>query len=224
MGGDKADLSGARLLLDEGYAVASVNYRLSDEATFPAQLHDCRAAVRWLRMHAEEHNLDASRVGVWGASAGGHLAAMLGTADGFLREGDYSAGGFSAGVRAVCDWFGPTDFLRMNDAPGAMDHDAPDSPESRLVGGPIREHADRVAAANPAAYVTGDSAPFLIVHGAEDDLVPRSQSELLHAALVAARVESELIVLDGAGHGFGPDHVDAAVGPAQRFFRRRLMS
>ena len=172
MGGDKADLSGARLLLDEGYAVASVNYRLSDEATFPAQLHDCRAAVRWLRMHAEEHNLDASRVGAWGASAGGHLAAMLGTADGFLREGDYSAGGFSAGVRAVCDWFGPMDFRRMNDVPGAMDHDAPDSPESRLVGGPIRKHADRVAAANPAAYVAAESAPFLMVHGAEDDLVP----------------------------------------------------
>ncbi len=221
-GGDKADLHAARLLRDEGYAVASANYRLSDEATFPAQLHDCRAAVRWLRRHATHYNLDGSRIGAWGPSAGGHLAALLGTADGSLREGDYSAGGGPAAVQAVCDWFGPTDFLRLNDTPGMMDHDAADSPESRLVGGPIRDHPDRVAAANPATYVTSDSAPFAIVHGAEDDLIPPAQSQILHDALTAAGVASELIVIEGAGHGFGLEHVHTAIAPARSLFRQHL--
>ena len=223
MGGDKAHCEAARSVLVDGYAVASVNYRLSDEATFPAQLHDCRAAVRWLRRNATAYNIDASRIGAWGSSAGGHLAALLGTARGALRQGDPDAGDISDAVQAVCDWFGPTDFLRMNDEPGAVDHDAADSPESRLVGGPIREFADRVVAANPATYVTQDSPPFLIVHGASDDLVLPSQSAILHNALREAGVVSELIVIDGGGHGFGPKHIDAAMNPTRAFFRRHLL-
>ncbi|MBT3268776.1 alpha/beta hydrolase [Candidatus Poribacteria bacterium] len=222
MGGDKSHCEAALSLLDDGYAVASISYRLSHEATFPAQLHDCRAAVGWLRSNAETYNLNPRRIGAWGASAGGHLAALLGTADGRLRHGDYSANGPPASVQAVCDWFGPTDFLRMNDQPGAIDHGSADSPESRLVGGPIREHPDRVAEANPATYVTSACPPFLIMHGAQDDLVLPSQSEILHDALTRAGVPSELVTLEGLGHGFGPDYPERVMEPVREFFRRHL--
>ena len=222
MGGDRTDCGAALRLLEDGFAIASISYRLSHESRFPAQLQDCRAAVRWLRSNAETYNLNPRRIGAWGASAGGHLAALLGTADGRLRQGDYSANGPAASVQAVCDWFGPTDFLRMNDEPSAIDHDAPDSPESRLVGGPIREHPDRVAAANPATYVTADCPPFLIMHGAQDDLVLPSQSRILHDALTAAGVESQLIALEGLGHGFGPDYPARVMEPVREFFRRHL--
>lgn len=221
LGGSRRDDNPALALLRDGYAVLATDYRLSDEAAFPAQLHDCRRAVRWLRRSGHLFNVNPRRIGAWGASAGGHLAALLGMAHDALREPGRRFT-LSARVQAVCDWFGPTDFLRMNDSPGAIDHDSPDSPESRLVGGPIREHPDRVAAANPATYVTAKSAPFLIAHGSEDDVVLPSQSEILHAALTSAGVESELMVLDGAGHGFGPDHIDAAIAGAREFFGRHL--
>jgi acetyl esterase/lipase len=222
MTGDKANCDAARSALVDGYALASINYRLSDEATFPAQLHDCRAAVRWMRRNAAAYNVDADRIGAWGSSAGGHLAALLGTASGSLREGDSSSDAVSDGVQAVCDWFGPTDFLRMNDEPGAMDHDAADSPESRLVGGPIRECLDRVSAANPATYVTAASPPFLLVHGADDRLVLPSQSAMLHDALTEAGVTSELVVIAGADHGFGAEHIDAVMSSTRAFFRCHL--
>jgi acetyl esterase/lipase len=201
--GDKSQLDSALTLLSAGYAVASVGYQLSQEALFPAQIENCKAAVRWLRASAERYSLDSHHFGAWGSSAGGHLAALLGTARS-VREWDRLGGSqeWSSEVQAVCDWFGPTDFLRMNDAPGAIDHDAPDSPESQLVGGPIQENKDLVARANPITYVTPDDPPFLIVHGDQDDLVPLNQSELLHAALQQAGVESTLMVIEGAGHGF----------------------
>ncbi|MCP4589541.1 MAG: alpha/beta hydrolase, partial [bacterium] len=107
-----------------GYVVTSINYRLSQHAIFPAQIQDCKAAVRWLRAHAKQYNLDPRRFGVWGSSAGGHLVALLGTA-GDVKEFDVGAHlDFSSRVQAVCDYFGPTDFTKMNDFPGRMDHDA----------------------------------------------------------------------------------------------------
>jgi dipeptidyl aminopeptidase/acylaminoacyl peptidase len=108
---------------------------------------------------------------------------------------------YSSQVQAVCDWFGPTDLLRMNDVPGALDHDAEDSPESALIGGPIQENQERARRANPIAYVSASAAPFLIMHGEQDDIVPPSQSELLHGALRQAGVESTLVLVKGAGHG-----------------------
>jgi len=127
--------------------------------------------------------------------------------------------GVSSRVQAVCDWFGPIDFLQMNRFPGAMDHDAPDSPESLLIGDPIQEHPDKVRRANPLTYVSADDPPFLIMHGDRDPLVPLHQSQLLADALRAAGVPVQLEVIRGAGHGFG--------GPAVRdrvraFFRARL--
>ena len=159
--GDRKSNVEALSLVPHGYAVASIQYRLSRETLFPAQIQDCKEAVRWLRAHANEYGLDGARIGAWGSSAGGHLVAMLGTSGGVAGlEGNTAYPQISARVQAVCDWFGPTDFLQMNDHPGSMDHNAADSPESQLVGGPIQEHPDRVAAANPITYISGDERPF----------------------------------------------------------------
>ena len=187
-----------------GYIGVSIEYRLSNEASFPAQIEDCKAAIRFLRAHADEYGIDSERIGVWGASAGGHLVALLGTsADVVSLEGHGGNPDQSSRVQAVCDFFGPTDFLRMNDVRGRMDHDSPNSPESLLLGGPIREHPDRVALANPITYVSENDPPFLIVHGDQDPLVPLGQSELLRDALRAAGVPVTLEVVEGGGHGQG---------------------
>jgi acetyl esterase/lipase len=188
---------------DDGFAVASLNYRLSQHALFPAQIQDCKAAVRWLRAHAAEYNLDPTRFAAWGPSAGGHLAAMLGVT-GYVSE--YEVGAHldqSSRVQAVVDYFGPTDFLQMDAhrVPGGMVHDTPDSPESALIGGPIQEHPEAVARANPITYVRPDAPPFLIVHGDQDPLVPHHQSELLVAALKEAGVPVTFYTVAGAGHG-----------------------
>jgi acetyl esterase/lipase len=187
-----------------GFAVAAINYRLSQQAIFPAQIEDAKAAVRWLRANAPRYGYDPARLAAFGDSAGGHLAAMLGTT-GDVKALDVGANlDQSSRVQAVVDFFGPTDFLQMDahrlDAQ-SMVHDTPDSPESQLVGGPIRENPDRVARANPITYVTPDDPPFLIVHGDADALVPHHQSVLLEAALRKAGVRVELVTIAGGRHG-----------------------
>jgi acetyl esterase/lipase len=191
----------------EGYAVASINYRLSQQAIFPAQIEDCKAAVRWLRANAQKYGLDPKRIGAWGASAGGHLVAMLGTT-GEVKAFDKGPNlEYSSRVQAVCDWFGPTDFTQMSKFKSDMDHDAADSPESQLLGGPVQQNKEKAARANPLTYVTKDDPPFLIMHGDQDPLVPINQSELLHEALRKADVPVTFYIVKGAGHGFGgPDN------------------
>jgi acetyl esterase/lipase len=190
-------------MLEQGYAIASLNYRLSQHARFPAQIEDCKAAVRWLRAHADTYTLDPSRFASWGESAGGHLAAMLGTTghEAALEVGEHLE--HSSQVQAVLDFFGPTDFLQMDAQrlPEGMVHDTADSPESELVGGPIQERPAEVARANPVTYVTADAPPFLIVHGDRDPLVPYHQSTLLAVALKAAGVPFTFYTVVGAGHG-----------------------
>ncbi len=200
--GSKEDGVPVTYLLD-GYAVASINYRLSQHALFPAQIEDCKAAVRWLRTRAAQYGLDPARFGAWGPSAGGHLVAMLGTTGGVTQFDVGENVETSSRVQAVVDYFGPTDFLQMDAhrVPGGQVHDAPNSPESQLVGGPIQEHAARVAAANPITYVGPDAPPFLIVHGELDPLVPHHQSELLVTALARAGVAVSFHTVKGAGHG-----------------------
>lgn len=200
--GDKQDKVPLEYL-DAGYAVASINYRLSQHALFPAQIEDCKAAVRWLRAHAQQHGLDPNRIAAWGESAGGHLAAMLGVTG---HVGEFEVGEHldqSSRLQAVVDYFGPTDFLQMDAhrLPSSMVHDEPDSPESELVGGPIQENWEAVARANPITYVRPDAPPFLIVHGEVDPLVPHHQSELLGAALKESQVPVSLYTVIGAGHG-----------------------
>ncbi len=201
----------------DGYAVASINYRLSQHATFPAQIVDAKSAVRWLRANAERYRLDPARIAAWGESAGGHLAAMLGTSAGVAEFDQGEHRDVSSAVQAVVDHFGPTDFLQMDAhrLPGGMAHDAPDSPESQLVGGPIQQHPDRVARANPIAYVNGNEPPFLIVHGDRDPLVPYHQSELLRAALEKAGAPVTFHTVPGGGHG---GFTDPKVGELTKAF------
>jgi acetyl esterase/lipase len=200
--GEPARSAGA--FVARGFAVAAINYRLSQHAVFPAQIEDVKAAVRWLRANAARYGYDPSRVAAYGGSAGGHLAAMLGTT-GDVRAFDVGAHlDQSSRVQAVVDFFGPTDFLqmdahRLNDR--AMVHDAPDSPESQLVGGPIRDNPDKVARANPITYVTNDDPPFLVVHGDADLLVPHHQSVLLEEALRKAGVSVRFVTIPGGLHG-----------------------
>ncbi|MEJ2704593.1 MAG: alpha/beta hydrolase fold domain-containing protein [Sedimentisphaerales bacterium] len=176
-GGSKGSGGRARPMVQRGYAVVDVGYRLSGEAIFPAQIEDCRAAVRWVRANAGKYGLDANRIGAWGSSAGGHLVALLGTA-GDVKEFDTEANHqYSSRVQAVCDWFGPTDFLQMDAhmlKGSSLVHNAANSPESLLVGGPIQKepYKSLVKKADPITYVTKDDPPFLIMHGDKDMLVP----------------------------------------------------
>ena len=207
--GDKKDQNPAPFLSD-GYAFASLNYRLSQDAIFPAQIEDCKAAVRWLRRNAEKYRLDPDRFGVWGTSAGGHLVALLGTT-GDAKIFDVGENlEFSSRIQAVADWFGPTDFLQMDahKGPNGMGHDAPGSPESRLIGGAIQRNKEKVAAANPITYITPNDSPFLIAHGDADRLVPYQQSVILEGALKAAGVPVTFYTVKGGGHGFRNDTAD----------------
>ena len=183
--------------LDRGYALASINYRLSREAIFPAQIHDCKAAIRWLRGNAGKYRLDHNRIAVWGASAGGHLAALLGTSGGNAELEDLSMGnaGVSSRVQAVVDWFGPSDFLKMGGK-----HNKSQSPESLLLGCPIRTCPERAAIANPINYITKNAPPFFIQHGSADRTVPVNQSELLYEALSNAGVQATYSPIQGVGH------------------------
>jgi acetyl esterase/lipase len=205
-GGSKGSGGKARPILERGYAVVDVGYRLSGEAIFPAQVQDCKAAIRWIRANAAKYGLDGDRIGVWGSSAGGHLVAFLGTSGDVTEFETKTNAKYSSGVQAVCDWYGPTDFLQMDahSIEGArLVHDSPESPESRLVGGPIQQepYSSLARKANPIEYVTKDDPPFLIMHGDKDMSVPVHQSELLYDALKKAGVTAKLYVVKGAGHG-----------------------
>ena len=150
---------------------------------------------------------------VWGTSAGGHLVAMLG-----VSGGDESLAGklgkhlaHDTRVTCVVDFCGPTHLLSMSKFPSKIDHDAPDSPESRLVGGPLQENKKTANYASPLTYVTKDDAPILIVHGGEDPQVPFNQAEIFHAALQKAGVKSEFLPMKGMGHGLGGTEVEKRV-------------
>lgn len=189
----------ALVLMPEGFAVASVNYRLTDVAPFPAQIEDVKAAVRWLRAHAKENKLDPTRFGAWGASAGGHLVALLGTSGGVkaLEGADLGNADQSSRVQAVCDWYGPTDFTKFPDAAGLSTN----SMIHKLFGGSVGEKRDLAVLASPVTHVTPDDPPFLIQQGDKDPLVPVAQSEALDAALKARGVPVEIMIVPGAGHG-----------------------
>ena len=186
-------------LATKGYAVASINYRFSQHAIFPAQIEDCKAAIRWLRANAAKYHLDPDHIGVWGASAGGHLVAMLGTT-GSVKDLEGHGGNLdrSSRVQCVVDWFGPADLATMG-----KQADKPDTPVAQLIGGPVKENQEKARKASPLTYVSKDSAPFLIMHGDKDDTVPLKQSEVLAEALKKAGVEVNLVVVKGNAHG-GP--------------------
>jgi acetyl esterase/lipase len=191
--GDKANCYAAPLVA-KGYAAVSMNYRFLQHAEFPAQIEDCKAAVRWLRANAKKYNLDPERIGVMGASAGGYLAALLGTT-GNAKELEGGLGNLeqSSRVQAVIDFFGP---LRIT-----------------------KEKGNR---SKVLSYVTKDACPFLIVHGDADKTVPIKQSEQLTEALKKAGVEVTLIPIKGAGHSGPAFFTDEMMTTYQAFFDKHL--
>lgn len=200
---------------ENGFVGVAIQYRLSGVAKFPAAVHDCKTAIRWTRANAEKYGIDTGRIGVIGESAGGHLVALMGTSGGdAYLEGDGPYGDFSSSVQAVVDLFGPTDFARMADSPGSIDHNAEDSPESRFLGKPVPEALELVRKANPITYVDAEDPPTLMIHGEEDDLVPLQQSELLYKALTRAGVRARLVRVTNAGHGFSPSSQGAVINPS----------
>lgn len=205
-------------LLVAGLAVATVDYRHAREASFPAQLHDVKAALRYLRTHAAQMGVDGSRVGVWGESAGGHLAALLAlTAQRADLEGDQGVPGRAGGVHAVVDWYGVADPDALERMPpmastaiGLPDH----PPDLLLAGAGPATHDD----ATPLRQVRPGAPPFLLLHGTADRVVPFAQSEALLDALRAANVPAELVPVEGADHIFaGCPDVDALVTRSVRF-------
>lgn len=212
MFGDKRDhqLSPMLLGLKRGYGVASVNYRYSEEARFPAQIHDIKAAIRYLRAHATEFNLDPERFAIWGGSAGGYLASLAGVSHGIAELEDLNLGNpeTSSELQAVVDWFGPINFASMDaqfkeSGKGAPNHGEATSPEGKLLGAALAEVPELVMKANPETYISPDDPPFFIQHGMEDNMVPVQQSiefaQNLREVLPEHKIELHL--LEEAGHG-----------------------
>lgn len=207
--GDKGMLSPELLeaLRARGIAVATVNYRLAPEARFPAAIEDAKAAVRFLRANAARYRLDPKRFVAFGQSAGGNLAALIGTTGNAAVFDNPALGnpGVSAHVNAVIDWFGPHDFLLMDQQARAQgcppNHDAADSFEPQYLGAPIRTVPDKASATNPITYIDAADPPFLLQVGSADCLVPAAQTTILADALRKAGVPVELDMFEGAGHG-----------------------
>lgn len=225
-------------LAQAGFAVASADYRLSGEARFPAQLHDAKAAVRWLRRNAGEYRLDGDRIVAWGASAGGHLAALLGLTgdvpglEGSVgeerRPGPAAASPerptVSSTVAAVVDWYGPADLLAMDDqsdGTGPFRHDSPESPESRLIGGRLSDLPGLAQMASPVSHVWPGAPPFLIMHGTADHAVPLAQSQSLADALAVAGRPAETVWIGGSDHMWiGAPDIEEIFATSVDFARR----
>lgn len=202
-----------------GYAMVSIDYRLSGEATFPAPIHDVKTAIRWVKSIAEEYGINRKKIGLWGSSAGGHLAAFAAATGSSLFLGEtpeYEE--WSSEVQAVAVGYGPVDFLKIDEQKGVngiIEGDPesvqisadkkssdPDSFESLFIGAPIETCPDLVRKANPVTYVKQGLPPFLIMHGLSDVAVPAQQSELLYEAMVEKGNDVSLYLIEGLGHGF----------------------
>ena len=192
-----------KLCKDGNYAVVGIGYRLGTEAHWPAQIHDCKAAIRWIRGHAKEYNLDPDKIGVGGNSAGGHLASLLGTS-GDVKELEGDLGPFpkeSSRVNCVVNLCGPEDLTK------ALTFDRLGHPVWKdpavigLLGGTAEEKHSEAIAASPLTWVSPDDPPFLSAQGTTDERVAYANAEALHAALQKAGVSSLLIPITGGGHG-----------------------
>ncbi|MFH1315610.1 MAG: alpha/beta hydrolase fold domain-containing protein, partial [Candidatus Uhrbacteria bacterium] len=206
--GDKSDVSSmCQRLATDGFSVASLNFRLSGQAIWPAQIHDSKAAVRWLRANADNYNIDPDRIGVIGSSSGGHLAAVLGTTAG-VEEIDGTVGNYdnvSTQVQAVVDMFGPVDFVSLSsDCAGVcvLDHDDSESPESRYLGCALPDCLEKAGLASATPYIDSSDPPFLIIHGDQDTTIPMAQSVNFASELNQAGVEAEFIEATGFAHNY----------------------
>lgn len=214
--GDKSSGQGnlLRYVKSGDYAGISIGYRLTNEAQWPAQIHDCKAAIRWIKSHAKERGLDPGKVAVWGISAGGHLVSMLGTS-GDVKELEGTLGKHldqDSKVTCVLNYFGPEDLLTFVRQPSTIDRTkGSDYPEAKLLGGPVQEHEAAAKEASPVTHVSKGDAPFFTAHGTKDPLVPYAQAKELHATLQKAGVPSLLQEMTNGGHGFQSAVLDERV-------------
>jgi acetyl esterase/lipase len=231
--GDKGDIKVLTYLkgLERGYAVVSVNYRLSGEAIFPAGLQDTKAAIRWLRANCEQYHLDGNRIAAWGGSSGGNYAAMLCLTANVTEFDDLNLGNpeYPCNVQAAVDWYGPTDFLKMDEQLdesgfGPSDHGESDSPESRYLGARISDVPLKVELANPMTYIHKRMPPLLIQHGRLDTLVPVQQSMLFLEKMeeYVSQDRFEFDILEGAGHGDALFETDENMERVFSFLDRHL--
>ncbi len=196
------DHCAVRWLVRYGIAVVAVNYRLAPRHLFPSQLHDAKAAVRFVRAHAAEWGLAPEAVVAAGASSGAHLACLLGlTAGNRALEGGGDYVDQSSAVDAVVNYFAPTDFMTLQKGRSEQVASGPDAPEAQLLGHAILENPTRSRWASPLTYVHSDAPPFLHIHGEHDDLTPLEQTRNLHNALETAGTTSKMLLVRGAGHG-----------------------
>jgi acetyl esterase/lipase len=229
---DGLGLSPIEQLINAGFIVASADYRLSTAATFPAQLLDAKAAVRWLRAHAAEYNVDPERIYAWGDSAGGHLASLVGLTAGAKEFQAEAAGNGTDAVAAVAAWYPPTDLNRMGGQarPDAVARaDDPGSREALLIGAQPADAPDKAAAASPITYAHAAAPPFFLVHGTADRFVPAAQSVTLAAALEGAGAAVELLLIEDADHmwaleGKSPAAAEQATAATIDFFRRQAQA
>lgn len=217
--GSRQDLGKViELFASKGFAAATVTYRLAPRHKFPAQIEDCKAAVRWLRANAEKYKLDANRIGVVGLSAGGHLACMLGTADKDAGlEGEGGNEKQSSRVQAVVSFFGPTDFISIT---------WPKATEDRFLipflGGTPKEAPEQYRRSSPIIYASADDPPFLFFHGTEDPLVGIENSQKLVKKLEDVGVPAKLVTMQGDGHGWAGAKLQQSVDQTLAFFEEKL--
>lgn len=197
-------------LAQQGFVVASIDYRFSGDSIFPAQIRDCNAAIHYLWQHAAEYHIDTSKIIVGGGSAGGHLASLIGTSHNNSVAAFYP---FDAKkdcyrIRAVLDFYGPSDFYAFHVDYNETDKD--NTPINRLLGASPLARPDLAKAASPTSYIDAGDPPVLILHGDKDNLVPLWQSILFKNSLQLAGVKTELITIAGAGHA-GPAFATADI-------------
>lgn len=211
----------AEPMLERGYAVASLNYRLSSQQTHPAQIHDCKAALRYLRAHANEFKIDPARIGVWGHSAGGHLSALMGTSgDAKDLEGELGNNEQSSRVQAAAEWAGPSDLTTCAlQAPKncKIDFNKPDNPIAVLMG--PNQSPVAYLAASPVQYVSKDDPPFLILHAEDDDVVPVGQARELAELLSKMEVPVKSHISQNGGHALSKP---GFIGETLDFFDEHL--
>ena len=219
VGGDRTQMSQTiRALARRGYVAVSPDYRLAPQANFPAPVEDCKAAVRWLRANAVKYKIDPNHIGAVGFASGGHLACMLGVTD--KDDGLEGTGGNadqSSRVQAVVSFFGPTDLAAKD-----WGKDVAARNLIPLLGGTAEDRPEAYRKASPLTYAGKTSAPLLLIHGAEDKMVPVDQSRKLYAMIAAAGGSATLIVVEGEGHGFRPEKLRESLVQMITFFDKQL--
>ncbi|MEL7028728.1 MAG: alpha/beta hydrolase [Pseudomonadota bacterium] len=230
MGSKEMDYNHAKLLVENGYVAISINYRLSGEAVFPAAVHDCKAAIRYVRANADKYKVNPDQIGAWGASAGGNLTAMMATsagdpyADG--RVGAHTT--VPTNIQAAINWFGPINFQTMVSEGAALgfQSDYNVNIESAYVGVDANDpaNAERVARANPTTYLDPGDPPIWTVVGDADPLIPYTQSTNFYLAAkdVLGEEKATYLLLEGEGHGGGAFKGDELLSQSVAFFDQHL--